>query len=178
MSKPLLHLIKTDYDCPTHCTTFSETEYLDGLHNSLADYGDLGIYAPQDIFDSNNIESLLPLQTALQSYHQGSLFPCLELRREYFDATPQDCFRVHLTPGFSFDAYGSFSTVDLSNMLHLQQEELNSPHIRTQIGKDHLDLLFDFISNDNWFDSLLKELETEFDIRRYEIKRAPSVKKW
>ncbi len=113
------------------------------------------------------------LQTALQPYHQGSIFPCVEVRREYFDGKPEDSFRVHIKPSFSVDTYGAFNSTNLANALSLNQKELKEQYIKMQIKQNYINLLLDYVSNDNCFDQILQELKTKFDIRRYHLKRFP-----
>ncbi len=55
MNKPTVFVVKTDYNYLYRCTNFDEIEYLEGLRQSLADYGDPGIYTP--------LISLMEIQT-------------------------------------------------------------------------------------------------------------------
>ncbi|GEM_PF-6137816 len=163
--KPLVYIVRTDYDCS-----------LDMLDKGHEEIRQLCREKPKQVMANRNLRFLSDrenfhinggryLEAALHPYRKGEVVPNIELR--------PDVVTVHTSWALSYMESAEGVTYEkVRQRIRLQSDTYaRFPDRRIPADLTHIDLVFDFISNNGYFEEVLQQLKKDFEVERIDIFR-------
>ncbi|HIG93885.1 TPA: hypothetical protein HA242_00270 [Candidatus Woesearchaeota archaeon] len=162
MTKLPLFIITTDFDWTSDTIGHTPQETIE-RHQQF--HG--RVRSDFDILDKDFYSFGGPaLEKKVQEFRSGNIFPCMELRPDYFS--------IHFKPGlYLINPIPNNQT--LQDIILLQDSSLRGDVEKIQAGLPpgtlHLDLLFNFYSNEGKYDPVIQQLKQDFEVAERSIRR-------
>ena len=156
MTKPLIYIVRTNYNLPKEFSNLGETEIREILEEDPKYFNDPSLFNFK--YDKNN-EGIKILERVIKEEFNLELFPNIELRRNYAAISFTDRKRH------------SFSTRDKKIDFIKQLVTLEHPSLNNELPEGYINLIFDYITNLDTNERFFKYLSNNFDLRRFEIMR-------